>query len=309
MRLPTRPRPGPRPAHGGRRRPAAATRPAATAAGGDRTAAALVDALIAATAGTDRGASATDEERARIDADFDTLAALTPAPRPFDDARLWGDCDVAWVSSGSRQAGQPAGGAFRGPARALFRTTLVAQGLYAPLTPGAPPAAVNLVAFRLAGALPGHVALAGDVAPEADGVTARVDFSPPVLVLLPQSSFFRTGLRIGPPSWVRLATPYVDGSVRLGVGSLGSRFLFVRREGGPDLRAAAAATTALGGWLALAAAVAALALRAPAAARPLALVPFTLAALIARCVAVDRWIMWRGPAALERQAPRQKKEK
>lgn len=130
----------------------------------------------------------------------------------------------------------------------------------------------HTVAFKLFGLFGGAVGLRGKVVPIAAGEphgqgrtagdqdTVRVLFEPPVLSLGNALHF-----RIGPPSSVQLQTTYLDERVRLGLGSRGSVFVFVRggdadaagmadvgmasstRAGLASLMAAFA-TVAAGGW-------------------------------------------------------------
>lgn len=246
---------------------------------------ALVDALLASVAGAsaDRGSSMTAAERAAADALFDRLARAAEAERgagavaeaasspsssssssssssPLDSPFLLGDFDVAYVSTGGKQKGQPAGGRFRsGLGRALFATTAVCQSIFyddvkeenVKEEKDKTLMVTNKVAFRLAGLLEGSVGLRGKVTaafPSSDWSRAekktakeggekeevkkeeendeiadavRVDFDPAVLSLLPRSRLFRLVLRIGRPSWVALATPYGEFSVFLFFGGWG----------------------------------------------------------------------------------------
>ena len=288
---------------------------------------ALVDALLAASEGTDRGSAAPAGARSRFDGAFDALINVAATQRengatpPLADGRLLGDWDVCFVGVGARRRGQPAGGRFRGSSplrRWLWRTEAVRQAVLPPATPGAGPEIVNRVSFRLCGAVPGHVALRGDAgpvpgAPTDDGQTVRVVFDPPILALAPGTPF-ASGLKLGGKSWVQLATPYVDDRVRLGVGSLGSRFLFSRAA--PDTHAAtpesAGATTKPLGWLALAALAAGLAVaavglatRAPLFARALAPAPALVCAALVAAVIKDRCVTWLGPGDVV-EPPREK---
>lgn len=66
-----------------------------------------------------------------------TLSTLQPgrlqAQRPLQDPLIFGNYNVAYVSMGDRQYGQPAGGRFRGGlGKLLFRTTLLAQSVLKP---------------------------------------------------------------------------------------------------------------------------------------------------------------------------------
>jgi hypothetical protein len=246
----------------------------------------LVDKVLSLVADTDGGVAMPPGRRAEVDALLDALddAQRRSGARPLDDPLLLGDYEVAYTStaraSAQDQRGQPAGGRFRGRlGRALFRTTGVFQSVLplppadeaaaaagdaTPSSPSSPSSssssppvalAINKVAFRLFGLIPGYVGLRGkcyacprppvppvqpagaggssstDGADEddGDGSTVRVLFERPVLSLGPLAA------RIGPPSSVVLTTTYLDARVRLGRGSRGSLFVFVR--GGAASRA------------------------------------------------------------------------
>lgn len=286
---------------------------------------AAVTALLALIAGTDRGSSAPPATAAAADALIDALAAFgtSQTPRPLEDnALLFGGFDVAYVGTrGTRQRGQPAGGRWRsGVGRALFLTTAVGQGVYKN-GDGGPPVVTNLVAFRLAGALPGHIGLRGVVSAVTDpavaarsahpdspgGDTVRVAFAPPELLLGAPSHPASVALRIGPPSAVQLSTTFLDERMRLGKGSFGSRFVFTRLEDGADdggLSAVGTHVTRPAGWAAVCAVLAACAAAVVAlAARPWPLVarlaagavPALVGSLLGAAVVKDRLIAWRGP--------------
>ena len=171
---------------------------------------ALVDALLASVAGAsaDRGSSMSPSARAAADALVDDLVRAAEAERrggaknaaatsssspsssssspsspsspspssPLDSPFLLGDFDVAYVSTGGRQKGQPAGGRFRsGLGRALFSTTAVCQSIFydddddddddenVKEEEEKQLLVTNKVAFRLAGLLEGSVGLRGKV--------------------------------------------------------------------------------------------------------------------------------------------------
>ncbi|CAL8468643.1 g8183 [Coccomyxa elongata] len=172
--------------------------------------------------GTDRGAEAPEDLQKEVDNLLRKLEDLGQAqvPRPLENPLIFGDYEVAYVSTRSapKQDGQPAGGRFRSPfGRALFRTEKVCQSVIQP------DIVTNKVEFSLFGLVPGHVGLRGKLE-EVDGDkdTVKVLFEKPELCLGGLS------LRIGPPSSVILKTSYLDEAVRLGKGSRGSKFVFVR---------------------------------------------------------------------------------
>jgi len=107
------------------------------------------------------------------------------------------------------------------------------------LREGGEDVAVNLVAFRLFGVLPGVAVLRGSVRTEDDREalslkysralgpnTIRADFEAPRVSLGPRS-WRLLNLRVGPVSTVRLDTTYLDDRVRISRGgSSGTPFIF-----------------------------------------------------------------------------------
>lgn len=192
----------------------------------------LVDKVIELIINTDGGQSISPDGRIEVDSCLSELERFgrDQKPRPLENPKVFGNYNVAYVSTGNRQYGQPAGGRFRtGAARILFRTTGLFQSLLHP------DVVINKVAFRLFGIISGFVGLRGKLVsiPEEEGGinhldTVKVFFSPPELVFsLFGSSFV---FKIGPPSTVVLKTTYLDDRVRIGKGSRGSLFVFTRGE-------------------------------------------------------------------------------
>jgi len=142
---------------------------------------------------------------------------------PLQREELYGNYSVAYTSAGSGQRGAPAGGRFRGSiGRLLFKT----KGLYQNVRK--PKEVANLVCFALFGLVAGSVALRGKLEALEDGKSVRVQFEKPRLRVGPLTMSF------GPTSQVELATTYLDDKVRLGKGSRGSTFVFVRGGNGAD---------------------------------------------------------------------------
>mmetsp|Transcript_1278 Transcript_1278/g.2236 ORF Transcript_1278/g.2236 Transcript_1278/m.2236 type:complete len:340 (+) Transcript_1278:152-1171(+) len=186
---------------------------------------------------SDSGMDLSEEDRAAVDILLDRLEEVGDKA-PLDNPLLWGNYDVAYVSSGKSQRGNPAGGRFRGKlGKALFQTNILEQNLYSP------DFVVNKVGFKLFGFIPGQVTLNGTVAPEpADQkLWVRAKFESPQL-----SFMGLPALRIGPKSSVVLGTQYLDETIRLGKGSRGSYFVFTRKEADSRVPAAAGA-----GWSAI----------------------------------------------------------
>jgi hypothetical protein len=189
----------------------------------------LVDRILLMIKDTNAGENVKPELRKVIDRYIMTLEAIgaTQLPRPLVNPNLWGNCNVAYVSTGANQYGQPAGGRFRtGFGKIFFTTTGLFQSLFSPNI------AVNKVQFLLFGCIPGFIGLRGYIKsiPEKENSsvdnqdTAKVFFDSPVLSLVND----RFSFKIGPPSSVILKTTYVDDRVRLGKGSRGSLFVFTK---------------------------------------------------------------------------------
>ena len=191
----------------------------------------LVDELISLVEKTEGGTKISESNRKRADEICDTLAEIDQGSRPLRNDLIFGNYEVAYVSKGSRQYGQPAGGRFRtGLGSFLFKTTRLCQSIIRPNI------ATNKVDVCLFGVIPCSIGLRGafQSIPESPDApnnedTVKVWFQPPVLSL-PGSIH----TRIGPPSSVVLKTTYLDERVRLGLGSRGSRFVFTRGGAAED---------------------------------------------------------------------------
>lgn len=80
----------------------------------------------------DSGMDLSEDDRASVDILLDRLEEVGDTA-PLDNPLLWGNYDVAYVSSGKSQRGNPAGGRFRGKlGKALFQTNILEQNLYSP---------------------------------------------------------------------------------------------------------------------------------------------------------------------------------
>jgi len=166
-----------------------------------------------------------EKEKREADDILNQLEEIGQGGRPLEDPMVFGNFNVSYVSMGSKQYGQPAGGRFRtGLGKLLFRTT----GLYQSVI--RPNVVTNKIEFKVFGFIPCSVGLRGTLRsiPEKEGGedcadTAKVFFEPPVLTLP-----FGIHTSIGPKSNVVLKTTYVDDRVRLGKGSRGSLFVFTR---------------------------------------------------------------------------------
>ncbi|CAN0180945.1 unnamed protein product, partial [Ectocarpus fasciculatus] len=176
-------------------------------------AAELVTSLLGKIEGTNRGVDCTPEQQKEIDGIIDQLNTLGEDKDWLNDSRVFGNYNVAYVSSGPSQRGNPAGGRWRGRlGRSLFRQALppphaipteeMFQHLVEPST------AVNMVAFRAFGLLKGCVTLRGDFKAIPDKPNfVKASFGPPLINFLGKHGLT---IRSGPKSSVRLAATYVD---------------------------------------------------------------------------------------------------
>ena len=179
---------------------------------------------IVGTEGRDKS-NMTDDSKAQAEALIGELEQMGANSRPLENELVFGNYNVAYVSQGSKQAGQPAGGRFRtGFGRLLFQTL----GLYQSILK--PNIAVNKVNLKILGFIPCSVGLRGTFMsiPEKQGGEDNADtvkvFFDKAVISLP----FGIHTRIGPTSSVVLKTTYVDENVRIGKGSRGSLFVFSR---------------------------------------------------------------------------------
>eukprot|EP00903_Cladosiphon_okamuranus_P009275 g8850.t1 len=184
----------------------------------------LVTELLGKIEGTNRGIDCTCSERDSIDGIIEQLGTLGADKDWLNDPNIYGNYNVAYVSSGASQRGNPAGGRWRGRVgRCLFRTEEMFQHLLEPAT------AVNMIVFRAFGIFRGCVTLRGEFEEISDQPNfVKASFGPPLLNLLGKRG---VTIQSGPKSSVRLAATFVDDRVRLGKGGRGSLFVFTR--GGP----------------------------------------------------------------------------
>lgn len=190
----------------------------------------LVEELLTSIDDGNDGLSLSEESRSKADGIINQLELLGQGSRPLENDLIFGNYNVAYVSQGNRQLGQPAGGRFRtGFGKLLFKTTKLCQSVLRP------DVVTNKVELLLFGVVPCAVGLRGSlvsIPEDKEGTdnadTVKVFFQPPVLSLF--GDILHT--RIGPSSSVVLKTTYVDEKIRLGRGSRGSLFVFTR--GGPS---------------------------------------------------------------------------
>ena len=178
------------------------------------------DRLLALVAPTDAGVAATDEQRAEIASVIEQLEAGWKGTDVFAyESQLLQRTQVVYVGQSSSKKANAAGGRYRGRiGRALFRTDYLLQHVL-------PDAAVNVIAFRLFGLIPGAAVLKG---------TWSKDFSVPSTVLVsfdpPRLAFGRRGgalcLQLGPKTSVGLECTYLSPRMRICRGAT-SRTAFV----------------------------------------------------------------------------------
>lgn len=164
------------------------------------------------------------DPQATIKTEIDDLIEVVendPIGRPLEDPTIFDNWQVSYVSTAraTKQEGQPAGGRFRGRiGRLIFRLTELCQSAISPNI------ITNKLGFTLLGMIRGSVGLRGTFDAVGDAAdTVQVSFQPPVLSL-----GNNVHLRIGPTSSVILTTTWLDERLRLGKGSRGSRFVFMR---------------------------------------------------------------------------------
>lgn len=161
-----------------------------------------------------------DATKSQIDALIEAVEN-DPITRPLENPAIFDNWQVSYVSTAqaTKQKGQPAGGRFRGRiGRSIFRLNELCQSSISP------DIITNKLGFTLLGLIRGSVGLRGTfeaVGEAAD--TLKISFQPPVLSL-----GSNVHLRIGPTSSVVLTTTWLDERIRLGKGSRGSRFVFLR---------------------------------------------------------------------------------
>ena len=126
------------------------------------------DRLLALVAPTDAGVAATDDQRTEIAANRTARGRLEGTDASHE-SQLLQRTQVVYVGQSSSKKANAAGGRYRGRiGRALFRTDYLLQHVL-------PDAAVNVIAFRLFGLIPGAAVLKG---------TWSKDFSVPSTVLV-----------------------------------------------------------------------------------------------------------------------------
>ncbi|OAY69585.1 putative plastid-lipid-associated protein 8, chloroplastic, partial [Ananas comosus] len=161
--------------------------------------------------GTDRGVSLTKDGHNEV-ADVAIQLAKYCVDDPVKCPLIFGEWDVVYCSVPT----SPGGGYRSALGRLVFKTNEMVQVVEAPET------VQNRVAFSLFGFLDGEVSLTGKLS-VLDRKWIQVTFEPPELKI------GSLGFRYGGESEVKLEITYIDEKIRLGKGSRGSLFVFLRR--------------------------------------------------------------------------------
>lgn len=171
----------------------------------------LVASILSKVTGTDRGVSLTKEghkEVAEVAQKLQKYCVDEPVKCPL----IFGEWDVLYCSVPT----SPGGGYRSALGRVFFKTKQMIQVVEAPAC------VKNKVSFSLFGFIDGEVSLKGALN-VLDEKWIQVIFEPPELKV---GGFNFT---YGGESEVKLEISYVDEKIRLGKGSRGSLFVFLRR--------------------------------------------------------------------------------
>ncbi|CAM0902648.1 unnamed protein product [Alopecurus aequalis] len=180
------------------------------AAPGVRAPAELVDSILSKVKGTDRGVLLPKEGHQEV-ADAAAQLGKYCIDEPVKSPLIFGDWDVVYCSVPTSP-----GGVYRTPlGRLVFKTDDMVQVVEAP------DIVRNKVSFSIFG-LDGAVSLKGKLN-VLDSKWIQVIFEAPELKVGP------LGFQYGGESEVKLEITYVDEKIRLGKGSRGSLFVFLRQ--------------------------------------------------------------------------------
>jgi hypothetical protein len=146
---------------------------------------------------------------------FEELAQSTEDD--VDVNSLYGEYEVA-TTIPTEESQRPVGGKW-----SKWKSFMAWQHIVQPKIDGSIAQVINLIRLHILW-ITIHVMLRGD-AYSVRRRTVRADFEAPRIILQR-----RWALSLGPPSSVTLETPYCDDRLRLGQGSRGSRFVFVRTK-------------------------------------------------------------------------------
>ncbi|KAG6474647.1 probable plastid-lipid-associated protein 8, chloroplastic [Zingiber officinale] len=171
----------------------------------------LVASILSKVKGTDGGIALSSDGHKEVSNVADQLAGYC-VDEPVKSPLIFGEWDVVYCSRPT----SPGGGYRSVIGRLIFKTSEMVQALEAP------DIVRNKVTFSILGVLNGEVSLKGKLI-VLDSKWVQVIFEPPVLKVGPLE--FPYGLQ----SEVKLQITYIDEKIRLGVGSKGSLFVFLRR--------------------------------------------------------------------------------
>ncbi|GMJ15807.1 FIBRILLIN6, Probable Plastid-Lipid Associated Protein [Hibiscus trionum] len=171
----------------------------------------LVASILSKVTQTDGGVSLTQNQHQEVAQAANELQKYC-VDEPVKCPLIFGDWDVVYCSNPT----SPGGGYRSAIGRLFFRTKEMVQ------TVEAPDSVRNKVSFSAFGFVDGQVSLKGKLK-ALENQWIQVVFEPPEL---------RVGamdFRYGGESEVKLQITYVDEKIRLGKGSRGSLFVFLRR--------------------------------------------------------------------------------
>ncbi|XP_008789625.1 probable plastid-lipid-associated protein 8, chloroplastic [Phoenix dactylifera] len=171
----------------------------------------LVASILSKVKGTDGGVLLTKDghkEVAGAALQLEKYCVDEPVKCPL----IFGEWDVVYCSRPT----SPGGGYRSAFGRLVFKTNEIVQVVEAP------DAVRNMVSFSAFGFLDGEVSLKGTLK-VLDDKLIQVIFEPPKLKI------GSLGFQYGGESEVKLQITYIDEKIRLGKGSRGSLFVFLRR--------------------------------------------------------------------------------
>ncbi|KMT17740.1 hypothetical protein BVRB_2g034920 [Beta vulgaris subsp. vulgaris] len=171
----------------------------------------LVSSILSKVTQTDRGVLLTREDHKAVGEIAEELQKYC-VDAPVKCPLIFGEWDVVYCSNPT----SPGGGYRSAIGRLVFKTNEMIQTVEAPDTVG------NKVSFSAFGFLEGEVSLKGKLIP-LDEKWIQVIFEAPKLKVGGQE------FQYGGQSEVKLQITYIDEKVRLGKGSRGSLFVFLRR--------------------------------------------------------------------------------
>ncbi|KAJ6818221.1 putative plastid-lipid-associated protein 8, chloroplastic [Iris pallida] len=171
----------------------------------------LVASILSKVTGTDRGVVLPKEGHKEV-ADVARQLGNYCVDQPVKCPLIFGEWDVLYCSNPT----SPGGGYRSALGRLIFKTNEMVQVVEAP------DVVRNKVSFSALGFIDGEVSLKGKLN-VLDDKWIRVIFEPPELKI------GSLGFKYGGESEVELEITYVDEKIRLGKGSRGSLFVFLRK--------------------------------------------------------------------------------